>query len=150
VTSELELLDQLRDTALTAEQEQLVDALEVALGQDLLWPLPVREAAEAAFGGLIHNPNGRTHKALDRHIRHALRVWRRRYDGMNAEQYEYAGDVLAAVIRSASTRAPKDDRHRYVYAALQRVVNEPRLDEGMKRRAARAIDLSEELAGVGA
>lgn len=102
---------------------------------DELWPLPVREAAEELFGGRIHNPQSRTHKSLDRRIRHALGVWRDRYVGLNAEQLEYAGEVLAWAIRQSLAARRADGRYPYALTVLEKVVNHPRVHDGMMRRS---------------
>lgn len=135
MTPELELIDQLRETTLSPEQERLLDEIEVLLNKDILWPLPVREEAERIFGGAIHNSNGRTHKSLDRRIRHALRVWRHRY-GMNPEQHTYAGDVIAWAIRTGGKDAPNERlRFPYTFKAIDRLVNDESVHAGMQRRA---------------
>ena len=81
--TELEILEQLRETSLLPSQIELLDELEEVLKVSSLWPLLVREAAEEALGGGIHNPKGRDHKSIDRRVRHAMKVWRARYGGMN-------------------------------------------------------------------
>ena len=149
MTPELELIASLRETTLSPQQETIVDELEVMLNKDVLWPLPVREQAEKTFGGAIHNPRARTHKSLDRRIRHAMRVWRHRY-GLNPEQMVYAGDVLAWAIRSGYADAPKEDlRFPFVYKALEKIVNDERVHDGMMRRAG-LVDVRERLAELSA
>lgn len=102
---------------------------------NMLWPLGVREVAEQAFGGSIHNPSGRTFGVIDRRIQHAFGVWGRRYQ-MNPEQMEYAESVLTWAI-SHAYRADKPYPYNLtaICNQLERVVNDMRVHEGFKRRA---------------
>ncbi len=144
MTPELDLISSLRDTTLSPEQERLLDELEVILNKDVLWPVPVREAAEKVFGGGIHNHRGKTHGSLDRRVRHALRVWRHRY-GLNPEQAIYAGEVLAWAIRNGESAAPSERFcFPYVYKRLEQLVNDENVHAGMERRAG-YVDVSEQL-----
>lgn len=101
----------------------------------LLWPLLVREAAEAIFGGAIHNPSGRTFKAIDIRVQHAFKVWGNRY-ALNPAQHEYAGVLLAWAMRKAwNPEKPYPYNLKAVTAQMERVVNDPDGHEGFKRRA---------------
>ncbi len=125
------------------------DKLNRLVGSDVLWPLAARVAAEAAFGGGIHNPRGRVHKSLDRRIQHALRVWRSRY-GLNPAQLIYAGEVLAwAIRRGASGLASGDARlYPFVLKQLERVVNDDTVHQGFKRRSEYTVDVTEALSNL--
>lgn len=100
-----------------------------------LWPLLVREAAEEAFGGSVHNPDGRTFKHLDRLIQHAYGVWERRYQ-LNPKQMQYAEVVLAWAIRKGhNPDKPYPYNLKAIGNELERVVNDMRAHEGFKRRS---------------
>lgn len=146
--TELEILDALRETELSPTQEELIEELSAVLKADALWPLQVRDAAEAAFGGGIHNPRGRVHGSIDRRVRHALKVWRNRYS-LNPEQMVYAGDVLAWAIRAGASGASEQQKYPFVLKKLERVVHDASVHEGFKRRAG-LVDVREQLAGVAA
>jgi hypothetical protein len=128
------------------ELVEAFDSLAKLVGSDVLWPLATRTAAEAVFGGGIHNPRGRVHKSLDRRIQHALRVWRSRY-GLNGPQLVYAGDVLAWAIRRGAEGLADDDQRRYpfVLKQLERIVNADEVHQGMKRRSEYTVDVSTQL-----
>lgn len=144
MTTELEIIEALRDTTLSPTQEELLNELERVLKSDALWPLPVREAAQEALGGGIHNPNGRDHKSIDRRVRHALKVWRNRY-AMNPEQMIYAGEILAWAIKNGSAQATSSTHARaFIFANLERVVHDDRAHQGFVRRAG-LIDVSSDL-----
>ncbi len=136
MTPELELLEALRETTLSPTQEELLDALERTLKADALWPLPVRETAEAIFGGGIHNPKGRDHGSLDRRVRHAMKVWRNRYH-MNPAQMVYAGDVLARAMQAGARDAGSDTskKRAYVFKRLEQAVNHDGVHTGFKARS---------------
>lgn len=130
--TELEIIEALRDTTLSPTQEELLNDLERILKADALWPLPVREAAEKALGGGIHNPRGRDHQSIDRRVRHALKVWRNRY-AMNPAQMVYAGEVLAWAINDGARMA--GNVRPFIFAGLEKVVHNDLVHEGFVRRA---------------
>lgn len=135
MSRELEILDGLRACSLSPAAEDLVDELEMLLQKDILWPVQVREAAVLAFGGGIHNPNGRVHKSLDRRIRHCLRVWRSRY-GLNPAQMIYAGDIMAWAIAKGVREAPNEQlKYPFVLKQLESLVNHERVHEAMEKRS---------------
>jgi len=131
------------------ELVEAFDSLCKLVGSDVLWPLATRTAAEAVFGGGIHNPRGRVHKSLDRRIQHALRVWRSRY-GLNGPQLVYAGDVLAWAIRRGAGGLASDDQRRYpfVLKQLERIVNADEVHQGMKRRSEYTVDVTDQIADL--
>ncbi|MBA2726495.1 MAG: hypothetical protein H0U53_10935 [Actinobacteria bacterium] len=131
----MDVLDLLRSTPITDYQRILLADLEVKLLRDLLWPSDVMAAAVEVFGAAVYNPKGKTHKALDLCIRHAIRVWRSRY-GLNAAQHMYAEVVMAHSIRASARKAPAvKNRYGYVQAGLRRLVNDEKVHDGMARRA---------------
>lgn len=113
------------------------------------WPEDTFEAARACFGEAVFNRLGRTYKALDRRIRHALRVWDDKYGPLNPEQLAYADAVLASAIRAGEREAGRDRAKRYAYvqSKIGRAVNHETVDGGFKKRASAEgmIDFSEEL-----
>jgi len=137
--TELEILDQFRDTPLLPSQAELLDELEEAIKISSLWPLAVREAAQEALGGGVHNPKGRDHQSIDRRVRHAMKVWRARYGGMNPGQMVYAGEVLAWAIRGG------DKNRAFIFSRLEKVVHSEQVHAGMRRRAG-LVDVTKELA----
>jgi hypothetical protein len=140
--TELEILEQLREqTPLLPSQVELLDELEDVLRISSLWPLPVREAAQEALGGGIHNPKGRDHLSIDRRVRHAMKVWRARYAGMNPAQMIYAGEVLAWAIRGG------DGNRAFILSRLDKVVHSEQVHAGMRRRAG-LVDVSQELSAA--
>jgi hypothetical protein len=146
MTRELELIGELREAWTSDECNELLDELEGLVKQEVLWPVEVRVAAVEAFGGAIHNVNGQVHQQLDRRIRHAMRVWKQRYGGLNPAQLEYAGTVLAFAISSAASEAPtRSDRYAYAYTRLEQMIREEVVHEGMKKRAG-LVDVSAQLA----
>lgn len=160
MATELELIDSLRETTLSPAQETIVDELETLLKQDVLWHDVVREAAQAAFGGQIHNPNSTQHKQIDRRVRHLMRVWRSRYE-MNYEQHVYAGALMAwalkkgrddgqARLREARGEAAKKAAAKCLFSfplkELESLCNAPQVHAGMMRRATPLVDVSEQLA----
>jgi len=137
--TELEIIEELRTHCPWPSQTELLDELEVVLKVSALWPLAVREAAEAALGGGIHNPNGRDHKSIDRRVRHAMKVWRARYGGMNPGQMVYAGEVLAWAIRQGG------GERKFIFSRLEKVVHDDNVHAGMRRRAG-LVDVVQQLA----
>ena len=151
-----EKLYSLDDTTTPEEKDEIhielvaaFDALARLVGADVLWPLPAREAAEATFGGGVHNPKGRVHKSLDRRIQHALRVWRSRY-GLNPAQMVYAGEILAYAIRKGAKGLGPDDPKRYpfVLKQLEKIVNDENAHAGFVRRSEYTVDVSEQIKGL--
>jgi hypothetical protein len=136
--TELEILEELRTACPWPSQTELLDELEEVLKVSALWPLPVREAAEAALGGGIHNPKGRDHLSIDRRVRHAMKVWRARYGGMNPGQMVYAGEVLAWAIRGG------DKNRAFIFSRLEKVVHSEQVHAGMRRRAG-LVDVTDDL-----
>jgi hypothetical protein len=141
--TELEILEALRETELVPSQTELLDELEEVLKVSALWPLAVREAAQEALGGGIHNPKGRDHQSIDRRVRHAMKVWRARYGGMNPSQMVYAGEVLAWAIRGG------DKNRAFIFSRLEKVVHSEQVHAGMRRRAG-LVDVTDQLEQVGA
>lgn len=141
---ELEIIGELRGFSPSPTAEELLDELECLLCSDVLWPLPVRTAAEEVFGGGIHNPKGRVFKSLDRRIRHCLRTWRSRY-GLNPEQMIYAGEVMAwAIHRGAAEAKTQQARYPFVLKRLESLVNDERVHQRMTARAG-LVDVTAEL-----
>lgn len=137
--TELEIIEELRTHCSRPSQTELLDELEEVLKVSALWPLPVREAAEDALGGGIHNPKGRDHLSIDRRVRHAMKVWRARYGGMNPGQMVYAGEVLAWAIRGG------DKNRAFIFSRLEKVVHSEQVHAGMRRRAG-LVDVMQALA----
>jgi hypothetical protein len=132
VSRELELVELVREAWINQDGTGIahLNELESLLKKRILWPPKTRAEAERVFGGAIHNPKGRTHQALDRRIRHALKVWSDRYS-MNPEQSEYADESLAWAIRQAEGRpVPIASAHLH----LEAIVQDDRIHAGFKRR----------------
>jgi hypothetical protein len=110
------------------------------------WPEKTFAAAKACFGPAVYARTGRTGRALDRRIGHALRVWDEKYGPLSPEQEAYADDVLAAAISRGESEAGRDPAKRYAFVQAQigRMVNHERVDAGFKRRAVE-LDVSAEL-----
>jgi hypothetical protein len=150
VSAVAELLTAL-EAEVTADGEILLAKLRDELNLDY-WPERTFAAARACFGEGVYNRAGRTYKALDRRVRHALRVWDEKYGPLNAEQAAYADEVLARAIQRGETDAGQDraKRYRFVQATIGRAVNHEVIDAGFKRRATveQMVDITAELADV--
>lgn len=106
-----------------------------------LWtmPQPLIDAIRDVFG-----PGDRTFKAIGKRAAHAYRVWGEKYGPWTPTQAQYALDVVvAAVVRSEGDRAR-------CYASLSDAVNHEVVDAGFKKRAAKKVDISRELAELAA
>jgi hypothetical protein len=139
--TETEIIDQLRETPLLPSQTELLDELEEVMKVSSLWPLAVREAAEEALGGGIHNPKGRDHLSIDRRVRHAMKVFRARYGGLNPSQAVYAGEVLAWAIRGGG------GNRAFIFSRLEKCVHLEEVHAGFRRRAG-LVDVSAQLEEV--
>jgi hypothetical protein len=150
-----ELLSAL-EAEVTMDGEILLGRLrEKADGLDY-WPEETFKAARACFGDVVYartgGTGGRTARALDRRISHALRVWDEKYGPLNAVQEAYADAVLAAAIRKGEAEAGHDrgKRYSFVQNKIGQAVNHEVVDGGFRKRAEKLIDVSAELAGEAA
>jgi len=116
-----------------------------------LWPHEFRATVEVVFGKSL---NRTSFELVNRRVVHAFDVWRRRYE-MNPAQDQYAWEVLAWAVRHTgeSVAQMSDVRSPYVYLrravsiGMERVVNDPRVHNGFKRRAG-LVDVTELLKGA--
>jgi hypothetical protein len=115
----------------------------MASDHEMLPPL-TREAIEKVLGAHCLNPRGRQGCVLLRRVWHAMELWRERYGGLNPEQYEYADRCLSWAIWQGEG---KDKPYPYAKAVLEGIANEPRVHDGMKRRAGYVkVDVAKALA----
>lgn len=141
----------LRDVSLDALKAMVVDAEDELARRgrsEVLWPPLVFEAAVRSFGGAIYSgAKSKSFRALDRRVRHALRVWKDKYGPLNPAQEEYAARVLAGAIDSKRG----ENTHAFVLTRLDRAVNHETVHAGFASRADardRSLGVGEMFAGV--
>jgi hypothetical protein len=128
----------------------LLDKLKQALGVSY-WPDAVFAAAKEVFGDGVYARTGRTYKALDERIRHALREWDFRYGPLSHGQQEYAAELLVWAIKKGAADAAGDRKKLYpfVQAGIGRIINHERVCDGFTQRAETVeFNLERELAAA--
>jgi hypothetical protein len=120
----------------TEDGNILLDRLEAELNLTY-WPQGVWETALDIFGPAVYSREGRTYKALDRRIRHALRTWDGQHGPLTAEQNEYAAEVLQSALRKAQkdARGVRGKLWPFAQAQIGRMVMHERVHEGFRSRA---------------
>lgn len=117
------------------------------------WPIGATEAAYTVFGPAIFNCQGRTWKALNRRIAHAMNVWDEKYGPLGRKQEDYVDKVLTWCVEQGAqdAREKGGSPYPYVLNLLIKAVNHEKVDAGFKRRVvddAYGLDLGLTLAQV--
>ena len=126
----------------TEDGHILLDKLEAFLPSNAWVPELTFEAAVKVLGPQLHNPEGKTAKALTRRCRHALEVWTQKYGSLNDYQMVYADEVLASCVLRADS---EEVRTKFGYALylIGQAVNHERVHEGFKKRGGlREVEIS--------
>lgn len=129
----------------------LEDELRAELDRPaVLWPEGVMDVAAELFSASVYNPESRTFKSLDRRIAWVVGTWMDRHGPMTDSQRSYMAELLIWALRKAAKDAAGDKRKLYSYALTQisGLINEERVHEGFKRRAAAQADVRELVSGV--
>lgn len=127
------------DFAVLDELESRLASLE---GEEVFClSVAIIDQIRAMFG-----PGSRTFTAIEKRVRFAYQVWQGKYGPFSPEQAEYAEKVILRALGSAEHLTDPGHRRALVYARLDGCVNHEMIDAGFKARAARGLDIQQELA----
>ena len=99
----------------------------------MTFSVTVWDAAAACFPKLT--PYGKTWKTVISRAEHALRLWNESYGPLNADQWAYAGSLIAYSLSVAKRDAPDySARYAYFHTSLTGLLNHETVAEGFKRR----------------
>jgi hypothetical protein len=104
-------------------------------------PERVVKAAVAALGRSVWNPQGQTRHWLERYCGHAIGVWVSKYGALSDDQQDYAWGLFVWAIENGAKTGGVTHRHAHIGQNFTRLVNDERVDAGMKRRAPRRRSL---------
>jgi hypothetical protein len=119
------------------------------LSPDLL-VVPPRTFDEArkVLGDSVMGRTGKIATPFRSKVAHALKVWHDKYGPLNAEQYDYADQLLRWTIRSGAEYAKSQGMKHpapIIWANLMSIVNHERADAGFKQRSSKK-DVAAEVA----
>ena len=104
----------------------------------------VWEQAAATFGKRAGHaetltPYSRTWRMVNERAEHALWLWNDKYGPLNAEQRDYAGQLIASALAYARRNAPSvGETYAFFHTQLTHLLNHERVHAGFQSRASNA------------